>query len=100
VDGVAGGLRVASQLVGDPVGILAPRAGEQDLAERRKVQASGERNRASRVSRSASVKGRTKIGRFMIQRINLDYHLIWRCTRVLRPRKCSKPTSSTLGLPR
>src|SRR5215208_8407 len=32
VDGVAGGLRVASQLVGDPVGILAPRAGEQDLA--------------------------------------------------------------------
>jgi hypothetical protein len=29
------------------------------------VKASGERNPASRVSRSASLTGRTKIGRFM-----------------------------------
>src|SRR5215208_1190282 len=49
--------------------------------QRRKVKASDERKPASRVSRSASLKGRTKIGRFILQRINLDYHLVWRCTR-------------------
>jgi hypothetical protein len=65
VDGVAHRLGVAAQGAGDLVGILAPVAGEQDLAERRKVKASGERNPASRVSRSASLRGRTKIGRFM-----------------------------------
>src|ERR671924_587715 len=32
VDGIAGGLGVATQRAGDPVGILAPVAGEQDLA--------------------------------------------------------------------
>jgi len=50
--------------------------------QRRKVKASDERKPASRVSRSASLKGRTKVGRFILQRINLDYHLVWRCTRL------------------
>src|SRR5215211_2659050 len=53
----------------------------RSIWQRRKVKASGERNPASRVSRSASLKGRTKMGRFIPQRINLDYHLVWRCTR-------------------
>jgi hypothetical protein len=39
VDGVARGLRIAAQLVGDLVGVLAPVAGDEDLAERRKVKA-------------------------------------------------------------
>jgi hypothetical protein len=65
VDGVARRLRVTAEVAGDLVGVLAIGAGEQDLAERRKVKASGERNPASKVSRSASLKGRTKIGRFM-----------------------------------
>jgi hypothetical protein len=80
VDGVARRLGVAAQGAGDLVSVLASVAGEQDLAERRKVKASGERNPASRVSRSASLKGRTKMGCFIPQRINLDYHLVWRCT--------------------
>src|SRR5215211_4220285 len=53
----------------------------RSIWQRRKVKASGERNPASRVSRSASLKGRTKMGRFIPQRINLDYHLVWRCIR-------------------
>jgi hypothetical protein len=65
VDGVACGLRIAAQLVSYLVGIFAPFAGEKYLAERRKVKASGERNPASKDSRSASLSGRTKIGRFM-----------------------------------
>ena len=76
VDSVAHRLGIAAQKAGDLVGILASGAGEQDLAERRKVKASGERNPASKVSRSASLKGRTKIGGFMTQMINLDYHLV------------------------
>jgi len=72
-DGVACGLRIAAQLVSDLVGVFASVAGEQDLAERRKVKASGERNPASKDSRSASLSGRTKIGRFMLWRITLNY---------------------------
>jgi hypothetical protein len=80
VDGVAHRLGIAAHGAGDLVGILAPGACEKYLAERRKVKASGERNPASRVSRSASLKGRTKMGRFIPQMINLAYHLVWRCT--------------------
>jgi hypothetical protein len=58
-------LRIASQLVSDLVGSLAPVAGEKYLAERRRVKASGERKPASRVLGSASLKGRTKMGRFI-----------------------------------
>ena len=65
VDGVACGLRIAAQLVSYLVSIFAPVAGEKYLAERRKVKASGERKPASRDSRSASLRGRTKIGGFM-----------------------------------
>ena len=65
VYGVAGSLRIASQLVSDLVGVFASGAGEKYLAERRKVKASDERKPASRVSRSASLKGRTKMGRFI-----------------------------------
>jgi hypothetical protein len=65
VNGVAGGLGIAAQRVGDLVSILAPIAGDEDLAERRKVKASDERNPASRVLRSASFKGRTNMGRFI-----------------------------------
>jgi hypothetical protein len=65
VDGVARRLRIAAQLVSDLVGVFAPVASEQYLAERRKVKASGKRKPASRVLRSASLKGRTKIGRFI-----------------------------------
>ena len=39
------------------------------------MKASGERKSASKVSRSASHKGHTKIGRFIPWRINLDYYL-------------------------
>jgi hypothetical protein len=81
VDGVACGLRIAAQLVSYLVGVLAPGAGEKDLAERRKVKASGERKPASRVSRSASLSGRTKIGRFMLWRITLNYRPVWKCIR-------------------
>jgi hypothetical protein len=80
VDGVARRLRVAAEAAGYLVGVLASVAGEQDPAERRKVKASGERKPAFRVSRSASLKGRAYMGRFMEERINLDYHLVWRCT--------------------
>jgi hypothetical protein len=80
VDGVACRLRIAAQLVSDLVGVLAPVAGEQNLAERRKVKASGERKPASRDSRSASLKGRTKIGRFMLWRITTSYRPVWKCT--------------------
>jgi hypothetical protein len=65
VDGIARGLRVTAEVAGDLVGVFAIGAFEQDLWQRRKVKASGERNPASRVLRSASVKGRTKIGRFI-----------------------------------
>jgi hypothetical protein len=81
VDGVACGLRVAAQLVSYLVGVLAPVAGEKDLAERRKVKASGERKPASRDSRSASLSGRTKIGCFMLWRITLNYHPVWEYIR-------------------
>jgi hypothetical protein len=72
VYGVARGLRIAAQLVSDLVGVLAPVAGEQDLAT---AQSEGIRRGskpASRDSRSASVKGRTKMGRFMLWRITID----------------------------
>jgi hypothetical protein len=65
VDGVACRLKIAAQLVSYLVGVLVSVAGEKYLAERRKVKASGERHPASRDSRSASLKRRTKIGRFM-----------------------------------
>jgi hypothetical protein len=42
MDGVARRLRIAAQLLSDLVGILAPVAGEQYLAERRRVKASVE----------------------------------------------------------
>lgn len=58
VDRVGRGLGVTAEVGGDPVSILAPVAGEQDLAA---AQGEGIRraNPASRVSRSASLKGRT-----------------------------------------
>jgi hypothetical protein len=65
VDGVAGGLWVATQRAGDPVGILAPVAGEQDLLKRRRTKASDERRPSSRDLRSASESERTKIGRLI-----------------------------------
>ena len=65
VDGVACGLRIAAQLVSYLVGIFAPVAGEKYLATAQGVKASGERKPASKDSRSASLSGRTKIGRFM-----------------------------------
>jgi hypothetical protein len=65
MDGVACRLWIAAQLVSDLVGVFVPVASEQDLAERRKVKASGERKPASRVLRSASLTGRTKFGRFI-----------------------------------
>lgn len=52
VDGVAHRLRVTAKVAGDLVGVLSIGAGEQDLAERRRVKASGERKPASRASRS------------------------------------------------
>ena len=73
VDGVTCGLRITAQLVSDLVGVFAPVAGEQDLAERRKVKASGERKPASGDSRSASLSGRTKITRFLLWRTTLNY---------------------------
>ena len=65
VDSVACCLRIAAKITGDLVSVLAIGACEQDLWQRRKVKASGERKPASRVSRSASVKGRTYMGRFI-----------------------------------
>ena len=64
VDGIARRLRVAAEAAGYQVGVVAPVAGEQDLAA---VQGEGIRRAQARLrdSRSASVKGRTKIGRFM-----------------------------------
>jgi hypothetical protein len=59
VDGVAHRLGVAAKVAGDLVSVLSISAGEQDLATTRKVKASGERSPASRVLRSASLKGRT-----------------------------------------
>jgi hypothetical protein len=64
VDGIARGLRVTAEVAGDLVGVL-PSALLSRIWQRRKVKASGERKPASRVLRSASVKGRTKIGRFI-----------------------------------
>src|SRR5215211_717651 len=78
VDGVARRLRIAAQLVSDLVGVFAPLAGEQDLATAQGEGLEGERNLASRDSRSASVKGRTKIGRFMLWRIAINYCPVWR----------------------
>ena len=80
VDGVACGLRIAAQLVSYLVGIFAPVAGASRIWQRRKVKASGERNPASKDSRSASLRGRTKIGRFMLWRITLNYRPVWKCT--------------------
>jgi len=59
VDGVAHTLGVAAKTLGDLVGVLAPVAGEQNLAERRKVKASGERNPASKAlsKRDSSAPG-------------------------------------------
>ena len=65
VDGVAHGLRITTEVGGDLVGVLATIACEQDLATTQSEGLEGERNPASRDSRSASLKGRTKIGRFI-----------------------------------
>jgi hypothetical protein len=90
VDGVACGLRIAAQLLSNLVGVFAPVAGEKYLAERRKVKASGERKPASRDSRSASLSGRTKIGRFMLWRITLNYRPVWECTSPWCPRASAR----------
>jgi hypothetical protein len=69
-DDVSGGLIVAPEDPGDLVGVL-PSALASRIWQRRKVKASlAERRLAFKVSRSTSLKGRTKIGRFMPQRIN------------------------------
>ena len=81
MDGVARGLGVATQLVSDLVGVFAPLAGEKDLATAQGEGLEGERKAASKDSRSASVKGRTKIGRFMLWRIAINYCPVWRGTR-------------------
>lgn len=58
-------LVVTAQLAGYLVGVLLfVGAGEQDLAPTQ-GEASGERRPAFKVLRSASLKGRAKIGRFM-----------------------------------
>ena len=54
-------LRIAAQRAGDAVGVLAPGAGEQDLA----TAASEEGRPSSKVPRWASESGRTKIGRLV-----------------------------------
>ena len=59
VDGVARSLRITAEVAGDLVGVVAIGTCQQDLAERRRVKASGERNPASRVFGSVSLKGRT-----------------------------------------
>jgi hypothetical protein len=59
MDGVARGLGVAAQLVSDLVGVFASVASEQDLATAQGEGIRGERKPASRVSRSASLNGRT-----------------------------------------
>jgi hypothetical protein len=59
MDGVARRLWIAAQLVSDLVGVFAPVASEQDLATAQGEGLEGERNPASRVLRSASLKGRT-----------------------------------------
>jgi hypothetical protein len=65
VDGVAHRLRVTAEVAGYLVGVLPTGAGEQDLATTQSEGLEGERKPASRALRSASLKGRTKIGRFM-----------------------------------
>ena len=63
VDGVAHGLRVAAQLRSDLVSIFASGTRKQDLTTAQN-EASGERRPAFKVLRSASLRGRTYIGRF------------------------------------
>ena len=65
MDSVACCLRVTAEVAGDLVGVLPTGAGEQDLATTQSEGLEGERKPASRALRSASLKGRTKIGRFM-----------------------------------
>jgi hypothetical protein len=81
VYGVAHRLGVAAQRAGDLVGILASVADEQDLTTAEGEGLEGERTPASKVSRSASLKGRTKIGRLILWRITINYCPVWRGTR-------------------
>ena len=57
--------RVTAEVVGDLVGVLAIGAFEQDLATAQSEGLEGERKPASTLSRSVSLIGRTKIGRFI-----------------------------------
>jgi hypothetical protein len=66
VDGVARRLRITAEVTGDLVSVLTPIAGEQDLATAQGEGLEGERNPASKDLRSASLKGRTYMGRFMV----------------------------------
>jgi hypothetical protein len=43
---------------------------------------------ASKVLRSVSVKGRSKIGRFMEKSITIDYPPVWRCIRHVLDGSC------------
>jgi hypothetical protein len=90
VDGGARRLWVAAQRAGDLVGVLPSVAGEQDLGA---AQGEGIRRTQarSRVPRSASLEGRTKICRFILRRINFDYHLVWRFTRSWPPSLFTEP---------
>ena len=76
VDGVACGLRIAAQLVSDLVGIFAPATGEKYLAT---AQGEGIRRTQARLQRLTLgvAQGRTKIGRFMLWRITLNYRPVW-----------------------
>jgi hypothetical protein len=65
VDGVAHRLRVTAKVAGDLVQAFCPSALASKIWQRRRVKASGERNPASRDLRSASLKGRTYMGRFI-----------------------------------
>jgi hypothetical protein len=67
VYGVAGGMRVASQLVSELAGIFASGAGDEALAERRKVEASVEdaiRPPGSRARRHARDPQRSVVSYF------------------------------------
>jgi hypothetical protein len=58
-------LRITAEVAGDLVGVLAIGTGEQNLATAQGEGLEGERNPASKDLRSASLKGRTYMGRFM-----------------------------------
>jgi hypothetical protein len=65
VDGVARRLRITAEVAGDLVGVVAIGTCEQNLATAQGEGLEGERNPASKDLRSASLKGRTYMGRFM-----------------------------------